>query len=137
MIKTQPKAALTTQLELTPLIDIVFIVVVFLLLTANARLLALPVDIPKTEQSNSALQPEHTSLTLTLQHQSPRFAINQQTFDQWQTFESALTPQLQVTDLAVTIAADRNADVEPLLKLLALLNQHQISNTQILMEQQP
>lgn len=137
MIRSQPKAALSTQLELTPLIDIVFIVVVFLLLTANARLLALPVNIPQTEQQAGSPAPAQAPLTLTIQPQSPHFAINQTTFDDWQTFETALTAKLNDADIEVTIAADRNADVEPLLKLLSLLTHHQITNTQILMEQQP
>ncbi|MFT6351860.1 MAG: hypothetical protein ACJARJ_001325, partial [Neptuniibacter pectenicola] len=35
---------------------------------------------------------------------------------------------------ALSIAAARDSDVAPLLKLLALLNEQQITNTQILME---
>ncbi|GGA69601.1 biopolymer transporter protein ExbD [Neiella marina] len=136
MIRSQQQAPITTQLELTPLIDIVFIVVVFLLLTANARLLSLPVDIPTTDQAEQASQIPQ-SLTLTLQSHAPMFAINQQTYETWPQFEQALTPMLEDKEQAVTIAADRQADVEPLLKLLALLNQQQITNTQILMEQQP
>ncbi|MBD1391323.1 biopolymer transporter ExbD [Neiella sp. HB171785] len=136
MIKTQQQAPMSTQLELTPLIDIVFIVVVFLLLTANARLLSLPVDIPTTDQAAPA-SANHHSLTLAIQPNSPMFAINQQGYESWAAFEQALSPLLANADQQVTIAADRNADVEPLLKLLALLNQQQITNTQILMEQQP
>ncbi|MGL4712682.1 MAG: biopolymer transporter ExbD, partial [Shewanella sp.] len=39
------------SLDLTALIDIIFIVLVFLLLTANSQLLSLPVDVPQSPSS--------------------------------------------------------------------------------------
>ncbi|RCU45615.1 biopolymer transporter ExbD [Corallincola luteus] len=135
MIKTASHSELSTSLELTPLIDIVFIVVVFLLLTANSRLLSLPVDIPASDSEVTAQPAADKPLTLVLQQSSPAFAIDEQHFEQWPAFKTALIASIRDNDKAVVIAADKNSPVEPLLKLLALLNAHQVENTQILMEE--
>ena len=50
-----------TQPNLTPLIDVVFMLIVFLLLTANAAQFAVTVDLP---QAGSAAPVEHRSLLL-------------------------------------------------------------------------
>jgi len=134
MIRAQTKAP-SASIELTPLIDIIFIVVVFLLLTANARLLSLPVDIPDSDseitQHDNATQP----LTISLLSESPGYAIGEQRFNEWPEFKAALLTAIAGQPApAVSIAAAHDAAVEPLLKLLALLNEQQITNTQILME---
>ena len=66
MIRSPRQVKLEAGLELTPLIDIIFIVVVFLLLTANHRLLSLPVDIPDTDQTVSELEAGPQRLLITL-----------------------------------------------------------------------
>ena len=136
MIKSQSKTELSTTLELTPLIDIIFIVVVFLLLTANSRLLSLPVDIPSSDDAVASTSSDQKTLTLSIFNRAPVWAIEQQRFNDWDEFKAALLQKLQGNkQQALAIAAEHDADVEPLLKLLALLNQQQITNTHILMEE--
>ncbi|GAA5214115.1 ExbD/TolR family protein [Corallincola platygyrae] len=135
MIQTQERASLSTSIELTPLIDIVFIVVVFLLLTANSRLLSLPVDIPSSDSVISESVVPSKPLTITLKETAPFFAIDQQTYEHWDAFKLALVQRLKDKEQPINIAADRESQVEPLLKLMALLNQHQVQNTHILMEE--
>ncbi|RTE66315.1 biopolymer transporter ExbD [Amphritea opalescens] len=135
MIRMPQKAAMSTSLELTPLIDIIFIVVVFLLLTANTRLLSLPVDIPDSDSEISQDESPITPLTISLLNESPAYAIGEQRFDEWSAFKSALLINIaDDKERPLSIAAAHDADVEPLLKLLALLNEQQITNTHILME---
>jgi len=136
MIRSKPNQSFSTTLELTPLIDIIFIVVVFLLLTANTQLLSLPVEIPSNDRAaENATVSEQTTL-ISLQATPPLWAINRQQFDHWQDFEAALLDKVS-SDPAnqhINIAAAHDADVEALIKLLALLNEKQITNTQILMK---
>lgn len=135
MIRMPQKASMSMSLELTPLIDIIFIVVVFLLLTANTRLLSLPVDIPDSDSEISQDENATTPLTISLLNESPSFAIGEERFYEWSAFKSALLLNIAADkDRALSIAAAHDADVEPLLKLLALLNEQQITNTHILME---
>ncbi|MDV5389039.1 ExbD/TolR family protein [Shewanella xiamenensis] len=123
------------SVDLTALIDIIFIVLVFLLLTANSRLLSLPVDVPQSP-SNAITAFEHKqSIAINIMATSPYWAINGEKFADLTAFNSAfealLTAQPQAT---VIIAADKAAPVEPLMQLLALLQGNAINQTQILME---
>lgn len=137
MIRSPRQVKLEAGLELTPLIDIIFIVVVFLLLTANHRLLSLPVDIPDTDQTVSELEAGPQRLLITLYQDSPQWGIGEQRYNHWQEFQSRLLPQLDDQNRPVTVAPDSRASVEALVKLLAVLNDRQMTDTQILMEAKP
>ncbi|USD38877.1 biopolymer transporter ExbD [Ferrimonas sp. SCSIO 43195] len=124
------------SVDLTPLIDIIFIVLVFLLLTANTRLLALPVDVP--EQAESALGPvsEDNTLAVNVLAADPHYALNQTPYRDWEEFKSAfLAAHSQHPDYTVVVAADKHAPIQPLMQLLALMQARQIDQTQILMEE--
>ena len=119
--------------ELTPLIDIVFIVVVFLLITANTPLLQLPVNIAESQEL-AVSDVTSPGITVTIAAHKPYWAIDKQSFDGWPAFKSALLKTI-APEQTVTIAADKAAPTQPLLQLLALLNQQKIGNTHIVMEQ--
>lgn len=131
----KPTQITNASLELTPLIDIIFIVVVFLLLTANTQLLSLPVDIPSDDSNAKSATVSAQTTVITLQASKPFWAINKQQFENWQDFKPALLSQISANPKQqINIAAAHDADVEPLIKLLALLNEQKVSNTQILMK---
>ena len=139
MIRCQSSDSTATAatLELTPLIDIIFIVVVFLLLTANSRLLVLPVDIPQADSAWTEQASDKPSLTITLQQQPPHWAIDNKPYQQWSDFKLAL--QQEVNDHkdqqpGIHIAPDKDAPVELLVKLMALLNENQMRDVQILID---
>ena len=136
MIKAPPKANISSALELTPLIDIVFIVVVFLLLTANARLLSVPVDIPASDDAVATVaSPEHV-ISVAIKETSPRFAIGETRYDDWAQLKAAIVTEVaQHSDYRLLIASDRLAPAEDLIQLLAFLNAQHITNTHILMEE--
>tara|TARA_R110001592_G_C13185365_1_gene751562 strand:- start:2879 stop:3289 length:411 start_codon:yes stop_codon:yes gene_type:complete len=136
MIRKPESLSLNSTFELTPLIDIIFIIIVFLLLTANPSLLSLAVDIPSSEDLNTGQTNSSNSLNISIFKQDPVWAIGQQRFANWTDFKFALLSDIADKSQLLSIAAEHDAEVEPLLKLLALLNKEQIPNTQILMEQE-
>jgi biopolymer transport protein ExbD len=122
-------------LDLTALIDIIFIVLVFLLLTANSRLMTLPIDVPKAQSEEITPLGTQQNLTITLLPKAPHWSLEGQRFDSWNEFEAEFTKQLALTPNAkVVVAADKSAPVQPLMTLLELLQRLNIENTQILME---
>lgn len=149
MIRTPNQTVLNTGPDLTALIDIVFIVVVFLLLTANTPLLSLPVDIPSTDsQINQAVKTKQ-SITISLKADAPQWhlVIEPESSDasnkeigsaaqyyDWLAFKTALLTHTEQSPKSLLIATDRETDAELLLQLLALLNEHGLSDAQILME---
>lgn len=120
--------------DLTPLLDIIFIVMVFLLLTASVKLKALDVELPRTE--TQILQTtEADPITINLIAKEPFWALQGQSFKTWDSFTVALLKQVRNGPTKpVVIGADKNASVEQMLKLLAFLQQHEIKATQLLME---
>lgn len=136
MIQLRSADAGGIQLDLTALIDIIFIVLVFLLLTANSPLLALKVEVPdqappETLQSIA----DGTQLAINVLPTPPYWAVNRQPLADLAAVEARLRQHLSTApDSEVVIAADRQAPVAPLMALLALLQQLEISNTRVLME---
>lgn len=123
------------SLDLTALIDIIFIVLVFLLLTANSQLLSLPVDVPQSPSSAITAIDNKQTIAINIMATAPYWAIDGKEFDDLATFTTAFTAHFQTMPKAtVVIAADKAAPVEPLMQLLALLQTQSINQTQILME---
>ncbi|MGS0673708.1 ExbD/TolR family protein [Shewanella sp. 0m-4] len=122
-------------LDLTPLIDIIFIVLVFLLLTANSQLLSLPVDVPTETDSKLTAISQEKHIAINVLASEPHWALDGESYADFSAFEAALTKAFKVSPKAkVIIAADKTAPIQPLMTLLAAMQRQNISNTQILME---
>ncbi|MGD8172352.1 ExbD/TolR family protein [Vibrio sp. TRT 21S02] len=124
--------------DLTPMIDIIFIVMVFLLLTANVSVQTLNIDIPKTEEVTQLSRPDKPVISIGILHgEEQKWALDGQRFSHWDAFTQALlTARNEAPDKPFVIAADKKADVESMLNLLAFMQKHQISATNIVMEEQ-
>ncbi|MDN3616488.1 MAG: ExbD/TolR family protein [Vibrio gallaecicus] len=120
--------------DLTPLLDIIFIVMVFLLLTASVKLESLEVDLPSTD-TTSVSEVDKKSLTINILDQEPYWAIDGKEYIDWENFKLAL---IEVTTSnskqPIVIAADKTADVQNLVKLLSFLQENGIAATQLLTE---
>ncbi|BDR14914.1 biopolymer transporter ExbD [Vibrio sp. STUT-A11] len=124
--------------DLTPMIDIIFIVMVFLLLTANVSVQTLNVDIPKTEQASQLSSPDKPVISIGILHnEEEKWALDGEKFSDWDAFTTALLKtRTRFPDKPFVIAADKKADVESMLNLFAFMQKHQISATNIVMEEQ-
>lgn len=122
--------------DLTPLLDIIFIVMVFLLLTASIKLQTLEVDLP-TSDSAVISEVDSQSVAINILAQAPYWALEGETFSDWEGFKQALV--LLVTakpDVDIVIASDKTAQIQHMVKLLAFLQENQISATQLLIEEE-
>jgi len=124
--------------DLTPMIDIIFIVMVFLLLTANVSVQTLNVDIPKTEESSQLTSPDKPVISIgILNSEQQKWALDGETFSDWNAFTVTLLElHHRFPDKPFVIAADKKADVESMLNLFAFMQKHKISATNIVMEEQ-
>ncbi|GLT14546.1 ExbD/TolR family protein [Vibrio algivorus] len=122
--------------DLTPLLDIIFIVMVFLMLTASVKLSSLEVQLPSTESGETKVV-EKQSITINILNQPPYWAINGKASSSWTEFQKSLTVSVaQDPKKEVIIAADKHAEIQHIVKLFGFLQQQNISATQILMEEQ-
>ncbi|PTP96105.1 ExbD/TolR family protein [Vibrio splendidus] len=133
MIKT-PHSSHTQSLapDLTPLLDIIFIVMVFLLLTASVKLESLEVELPSSDVKNVS-EVHKDSISVNILDREPYWAINGQEYIDWENFNIALLEETGSTDKKpIIIGADKAANVENLVKLLSFLQENGIPATQLL-----
>ncbi len=121
--------------DLTALLDIIFIVLVFLLLTANSRVYQMDMDLPSTQNQQAQVADKPAAIQISLFQGHPTWGIDEQRYQQISEFETDLQQQLsEQTDISVSLASEPQVPVETLLNLLELLQQLNIETTQILME---
>ena len=119
--------------DLTPLLDVIFIVLVFFLLTAQQPLLELPLDLPKSDAAlrDAVSAPSERMLIMLDEQGAWRFAGQPQA-----SFNSLRESLESQPPAAVDLALHQQAPLEKFLQLLALLETLGIADTQILMEAQ-
>ncbi len=121
--------------DLTPLLDVIFIVLVFFLLTAQTPLLQLPMHLP---QSHEALQPAHDGPGERLQVQlsaSGQWRLGEQALKDFAALRQALhTAYADVQPPGLDLALDRQAPLSAFLDLMAWLQQQGIEDSRILLE---
>ena len=122
--------------DITPLLDIIFIVLVFLMLTANIPLQTLEVELPKTDSEALSSIQDNKAVTINLLAGSPAWALQGEKYQDWEQFRPVLLGQVEtLKDAELVLASDKEVTVDNMLKLLAFLQEHQIQATQILMEE--
>lgn len=137
MIRSQrSNEAELLQVDLTPLLDIIFIVMVFLMLSANIKLQSLQVDLPTTDTSATQVV-DKKAVTINLLDSLPHWAIDGQKQKDWPAFQQKLMHIVaEKPDTQWIIAADKTTDVQYMVKLLGFLQQHNIQATQLLIEEE-
>lgn len=122
--------------DITPLLDIIFIVLVFLLLTANIPLQSLEVDLPQTDSESLTSLQDDQSVTINLLAGTPAWALDGEQYEDWEQFKPILLAQAEQLKAAeLILASDKDVTVDNMLKLLAFLQEQQIEATQILMDE--
>ncbi|HDM8176836.1 TPA: biopolymer transporter ExbD [Vibrio harveyi] len=120
--------------DLTPLLDIIFIVMVFLMLTAAVKLDSLDVNLPSTDSQAVAVV-DKQSITVNILKEEPHWAINGKAYIDWENFTMALLEESKSTDKPIVIGAEKTADIQSLVKLLGFLQENGIQATQLLTEE--
>lgn len=123
--------------DLTALLDIIFIVMVFLLLTANISIKTMTLDIPTTDQTELLDSPDSAVIAVSLLASEPSWAIEETLYEDWQLFSKALLElKNKYPKRALLIAADKMVSVEKMLRLLAFMQKNQINATNIVMDEE-
>lgn len=121
-------------IDLTALIDIMFLLLIFFILTANSVPHALKLDLPEKGSEHSSALDEKTTLTLVL-HEGGGWEINEKALPDWTSFVDALRAEHAANpDATVVVAGDRGVAMERLLRVLALLKAEGLAAAHILMQ---
>lgn len=122
-------------LDLTPLLDILFIVLVFFILTANSIERVFEVELPRegVEQAEPLKAPD--TITVTLFEQPAEWAVGEQRYAQWNEAQHAVrSAHRRKPDAALLVVGERGVDIERLLQLLTFLRKEGMNAAQIMMD---
>ncbi|NQZ08521.1 MAG: biopolymer transporter ExbD [Algicola sp.] len=121
--------------DLTALLDVIFILLVFLLLTANAVPKALKVSLPTDEHGQSRSVKVKNTITITLFPQPQKWGLQQQAYNNWAAFEQALLAQVAASDKPqILLVGDKNTSLQKLLQIFGWLQSRELSAAQIMMQ---
>ena len=124
--------------DLTPVLDVIFMLLVFFMLTANPVELVFTIDLPKLENEQLAPLNEQKTMTLTIFPDSEHWEINGKTLSDWKAVKQMILElQAQSKEIDYVIAADRQITIENLLQVLNFFKTQNISVANILMQPQP
>lgn len=144
MIQSRSDVTIINQTpDLTPLLDIIFIVMVFLLLTANISVKTLTLDIPSTKESEVLATQNTQAIAISLLAEQNRsahgatWAIAEQRYPSFESFSAVLLAlHKQFPERPLIIASDKQVSVERMLQLLAFMQKHNMNATNIIMDEQ-
>ena len=121
--------------DLTPLLDVIFIVLVFFLLTAQTPLLELPLQLPQSREAlptSSAGNGERMQIQLSAEGAWRFNGVQQADFSRLRTELTAAF--VADNTVGLDLALDRQAPLSAFLDLMALLQQQGIQDSRILLE---
>lgn len=122
-------------MDLTPLLDVLFMVLVFFLLTANSVPVALKLDLPRDGTDSAQPIGNDQLIRLEIHADAPYWRIDGQPFAEWDQARDQL--QLLHTgspDSAIVIAGERKAPLEYMVSVLGFLEAEQIPVVQVLLD---
>lgn len=126
--------------DMTALLDVIFILLIFMMLTANVAPQLLEIDLPQA--TAPAKNVEANAITLGISEQG-MFSINQQQFDSWEMFETDLMKQLQQhqqqygSKPQLLVTADKDVVLQPFVKLANWLSGQGIAVAEVVVSDQP
>jgi biopolymer transport protein ExbD len=121
--------------DLTPMLDILFIMLVFFMLTAGSVFQSLDLKLPSSvmEELTILNEPEHIMLEI---HQN-KYALNNKSIKTFDELRQAIPALLKdKPDYELIIAGDKRIAIERLLKVLTYLQSEGIDAANILMQQE-
>ncbi len=121
--------------DLTPLVDVLFMLIIFMVLTANSAQLSIDAQIPNTEETSLSAPPDRTALMVQINHQGSAFEVDGVAIATWSEAKGALRAMLtQPSERPVVIAAHPDAPVQRMVDVMSFLQNHGALNASILME---
>lgn len=119
--------------DLTPLLDVMFMLIVFFLLTANAVPYALDVNLPEDAEEVTQAVEDPDMLSVTLLPSDDGWKVNDTLYQTEPEFKEALKAATQ-DNKHVIIIGDKDVSMQKLLNVMAFLRKHNIEAADIVME---
>jgi biopolymer transport protein ExbD len=121
--------------DLTPMLDILFILLVFFMLTIGQVFEGMDLTLPKSTAQKIQQTQIDNMIVLSLGDHENSYAINNRKFVTIEGFKSDILKTVQDNpDEKIILAGDRTVSLERLLNILTFLNDNGIQTANILMQ---
>lgn len=121
--------------DLTPMLDILFILLVFFLLTAGAVFQALDLTLPETVTDD--LRPPTAETPLVLEIRADGYAVDGEAMASFDILTAKLSTKIDAApEREVVIAGDKDASIQRLLRVLNHLRTEGVEAANILMKKE-
>ena len=122
--------------DLTPLIDVLFMLIVFMVLTANSTQLAIDAALPTTEEEGTSSVDETNVLSIAVGSKDAAFTVDGAKFALWADARKALKDALAAdSGRQVVLIADPEAQVQGMVDVMAFLQAEGVGNARIAVRQ--
>ena len=133
-VSSQTPAASSGFPDMTALLDVIFILLVFLLLTANTVPEVLQVELPEDSEAQAQSLLVDQQIAVTLFAETDRWGVGDTEYHHWHAFEAALMARVRAAEQPeIVISGDRDVSLEKTLKLFSWLQKHNLAAAQIMM----
>ena len=119
--------------DLTPLLDVMFMLIVFFLLTANAVPYALDVNLPEDNEEITQAVEDPNMLSVTLLPNALGWKINEVSYKDENKFKGDLKTKAK-NNKKIIIIGDKDVSMDKLLQLMVFLRKSNIETADIVME---
>ncbi len=119
--------------DLTPLLDVMFMLIVFFILTANAVPYSLDVNLPEDNDAVTTTVSDPDMLSLTIMSDDQGWKINESIYKEEREFKKALK-QHALDNKKVMIVDDKEASMQNFLTVMTFLRKHNIKTADIVMD---
>ncbi len=121
--------------DLTPLLDVLFMLILFLILTANAVPYAIDVNLPEDDQAVSKAVDDTNVLSITLLGDGKGWKIDGQTYQSESKFKTDLLVNFNKDkEQHIVLMGEKTVSMQKLLDLMTYLKKHNIQTVDILMK---
>jgi len=125
------KSEISVEFEMTPMIDILFMLLLFFMLSVGVALQTVDVSLPTSHDSTTSLAPDKGKIILTIGHDN--YLVNGNIVSSIQEFRSAIKQISQETHSNVLIASDHTVEMGKIIQVIAYLQSLQIQNVDIIL----
>jgi biopolymer transport protein ExbD len=130
-----PESSTTPSLmpDMTALLDVIFILLVFMMLTANVTPQLLELDLPEASAPSEVVEPDAVALGIS---EEGRFSINQTVYPDWEHFQRALLRKIERgrfegQESQLLVAADKDVAFQSFVKLASWLSEQGLSVAEV------
>jgi len=122
--------------DLTSLIDVMFMLVLFLILTANTASYVIKVDVPTDKDAVSEVVKNDDVIAVTLLPEGQGWMINKQDFSDWALFQTSLLDKIDPDNKKQTVAiiGDKSVSMQKLVDMMTFLQKNNVPMADIAVE---